>query len=75
MPGYLLSLWNCRYFWWALVKNDLRARYRRSVVGLGWSLLRPLASTVILCTVLQRIFHRSDCRCSSRYCSEKEEIP
>lgn len=60
MGAYFQSLWGCRYFWWALVRNDLRARYRRSVVGLGWSLLRPLATTVILCTVLQRIFHRSD---------------
>ena len=60
MGAYFVSLWSCRFFWWALVRNDLRARYRRSVVGLGWSLLRPLASTVILCTVLQRIFHRSD---------------
>jgi ABC-type polysaccharide/polyol phosphate export permease len=60
MRSYLLSIWRCRYFWLSLVKIDLRDRYRRSVIGVGWSLLRPLLSAVILCTVLQRIFHRQD---------------
>jgi ABC-type polysaccharide/polyol phosphate export permease len=31
---------------------DLRTRYRRSVLGLGWSLLHPLAMTTVLCVVL-----------------------
>jgi lipopolysaccharide transport system permease protein len=60
MRSYLVSIWRCRYFWLSLVKIDLRDRYRRSVIGVGWSLLRPLLSAVILCTVLQRIFHRQD---------------
>ncbi|MFO0842416.1 MAG: ABC transporter permease [Gemmataceae bacterium] len=36
------------------------ARYRRSILGVGWSLVRPLMLTVILCVVFQRIFQRSD---------------
>jgi ABC-type polysaccharide/polyol phosphate export permease len=44
----------------SLVKIDLRARYRRSVLGVGWSLLRPILLTVILCVVFQRLFHRAD---------------
>jgi ABC-type polysaccharide/polyol phosphate export permease len=60
MRSYLWSIWRCRYFWLSLVKIDLRDRYRRSVIGVGWSLLRPVLSAVILCTVLQRIFHRPD---------------
>ncbi len=28
---------------WSLVRLDLRNRYRRSVLGIGWSLLNPLA--------------------------------
>ena len=38
-----------------LVKNDLRQRYRRSVLGLGWSLLQPVAMTCIICLVFQSI--------------------
>src|SRR5262249_55714639 len=55
MIGYLGSIWRCRYFWLSLVKMDLRTRYRRSVLGMGWSLLDPIAMTVILCVVFQKL--------------------
>ena len=51
-------MWRCRYFWMSLVKIDLRTRYRRSVIGLGWSLLRPIAMTVILCAVFGTLFNQ-----------------
>jgi lipopolysaccharide transport system permease protein len=35
----------------ALVRNDLRNRYRRSILGIGWSLLQPIAMTIVLCGV------------------------
>jgi lipopolysaccharide transport system permease protein len=59
MVSYLQSIWRCRYFWLSLVKIDLRTRYRRSILGLGWSLLHPVAMTAILCLVFHRIFHVS----------------
>jgi ABC-type polysaccharide/polyol phosphate export permease len=40
----------------SLVRMDLRTRYRRSVLGMGWSLLQPIAMTVILCTVFHQVF-------------------
>jgi ABC-type polysaccharide/polyol phosphate export permease len=51
MTGYFAEIWRLRYFWMALVRNDLRNRYRRSVIGIGWSLLQPIAMTIILCIV------------------------
>lgn len=45
------AIWAHRYFWMSLVKLDLRNRYRRSVLGVGWSLLHPIAMTAVLCTV------------------------
>jgi ABC-type polysaccharide/polyol phosphate export permease len=57
MTAYVASVWQCRYFWLSLVKMDLRTRYRRSVIGMGWSLLNPIAMTVILCAVFHTIFH------------------
>jgi ABC-type polysaccharide/polyol phosphate export permease len=60
MVGYLTRMWACRYFWLSLVRIDLRARYRRSVLGVGWSLVRPIVLTVTLCVVFQRLFHRPD---------------
>jgi ABC-type polysaccharide/polyol phosphate export permease len=33
----------------SLVKMDLRTRYRRSILGLGWSLLNPISMTIVIC--------------------------
>jgi lipopolysaccharide transport system permease protein len=57
MQAYLGAIWNCRFFWLSLVKMDLRARYRGSVLGIGWSLLHPIAMTTILCFVFRYAFH------------------
>jgi ABC-type polysaccharide/polyol phosphate export permease len=57
MLGYLAAVWKCRYFWLSLVRMDLRARYRGSVLGLGWSLLHPLAMTAIICTAFGTLFN------------------
>src|SRR5437870_135883 len=57
MGNYLAEIWRCRYFWITLVKVDLRTRYRRSILGMGWSLLHPIAMTAILCIVFHTIFH------------------
>lgn len=53
---YLQGVWNCRFFWGSLVKMDLRTRYRRSVLGVAWSLLQPIAMTIVLCTVFHKLF-------------------
>jgi lipopolysaccharide transport system permease protein len=50
---YLSGIWKYRYFWMSLVRMDLRTRYRRSLLGLGWSLLQPLIMASILCLVFQ----------------------
>ncbi|HET6879810.1 MAG TPA: ABC transporter permease [Pirellulales bacterium] len=54
--GYTAAVWQCRYFWLSLVKKDLRTRYRRSVLGIGWSLLHPIAMTTVICTVFHKLF-------------------
>lgn len=58
MGSYLAAIWRCRYFWLSLVKNDLRTRYRRSILGMGWSLLHPICMTIILTAVFARFFSR-----------------
>src|SRR4051794_24711565 len=56
MIRYVKDIWRCRYFWLSLVKMDLRTRYRRSILGIGWSLLHPIAMTIILCLVFSTSF-------------------
>ncbi len=53
---YLCEIWRLRFFWRSLVQIDLRRRYRRSVLGVGWSLLHPIAMTAVLCTVFTTLF-------------------
>ena len=51
MIDHMKAVWTFRYFWLSLVKMDLVTRYRRSVLGIGWSMLHPLAMTTVLCVV------------------------
>jgi lipopolysaccharide transport system permease protein len=55
--GYLQRIWRLRYFWLSLVQKDLRARYKNSTLGIGWSLLRPLAMTAVLCVVFSTLLN------------------
>jgi ABC-type polysaccharide/polyol phosphate export permease len=58
MLSYLALIWRCRNFWFSLVVNDLQLRYRRSALGVGWSLLHPLAYAVVLGAAFHEIFHQ-----------------
>ena len=51
MIRHLTAIWTFRYFLAALVKLDLQLRYRRSFLGIGWSLLNPIAMTVVFTVV------------------------
>jgi lipopolysaccharide transport system permease protein len=55
VTGYLSAIWRLRHFWMALVRIDLRNRYRRSVIGIGWSLLQPIAMTIVLCVFFSQL--------------------
>lgn len=56
MLSYFQSIWDLRYFWTSLVRIDLRSRYRRSLLGMGWSLLHPICMTTIICVVFYQVF-------------------
>lgn len=56
MFRHLSAVWTARHFLLALVKLDLRLRYRRSVLGVGWSLLHPLAMTAVFTVVFSQLF-------------------
>jgi ABC-type polysaccharide/polyol phosphate export permease len=53
---YLSRIWELRYFWFSLVRSDLSQRYSRSFLGIGWSLVRPLAMTAVFCVVFAQLF-------------------
>ncbi len=49
------TIWKFRYFWLSLVKMDLVTRYRKSVLGIFWSLLQPIGMTAIFCLVFSKL--------------------
>lgn len=53
---YARDIWEYRFFWMSLVRIDLRNRYKRSVIGVGWSLLQPIAMTTVLCFCFHTVF-------------------
>ncbi|MFO0801014.1 MAG: ABC transporter permease [Gemmataceae bacterium] len=55
MIGHLTAVWRFRHFLMALVRLDLRLRYRRSVLGVGWSLLNPIAMTAVFTIVFSNL--------------------
>lgn len=48
---YINSIWRYRHFWVHLALSDLRARFRRSYLGLVWLTLQPLLLTSIMSLV------------------------
>jgi ABC-type polysaccharide/polyol phosphate export permease len=40
-----------------LAKLDLRKRYRRSLLGLGWALLHPIIAAMVLCGIFSGAFN------------------
>lgn len=40
-----------------LVRRDITARYKRSLLGVAWTMLNPLAMMVILTIVFSQVFH------------------
>jgi lipopolysaccharide transport system permease protein len=59
IANYLVAIWEYRYFWMSLVKAELQRRYRRSMLGLGWSLLQPVAMMIVLAVVYRKLFNMS----------------
>lgn len=56
MAQAIKEIWGYRYFWLSLVQADLATQYRRSVLGMMWSLLQPIVMTVVICVVFSTLF-------------------
>ncbi|WP_213618978.1 ABC transporter permease [Paenibacillus sp. J22TS3] len=52
---YFNNLYKARYILMNLVSQDLRNKYRNSVIGVGWSLLTPLGLVVIIGVVFSTV--------------------
>ncbi|WP_077046209.1 MULTISPECIES: ABC transporter permease [unclassified Pseudomonas] len=57
MFSYFSRVWAARYFWVHLALADLRSRWRRSFMGVTWSIIQPLGMTLLLTLVFSRLFN------------------
>jgi lipopolysaccharide transport system permease protein len=54
---YWKDLWRHRELLWFLVWRDIVVRYKQTVIGIAWSVLRPLITTVAMVIVFGRLAH------------------
>ena len=60
MKKYFDNFWRYRYLLYELVKKGIKLKYRRSYLGIIWSLLEPLLTTAVLTIVFGTLFGRDD---------------
>jgi lipopolysaccharide transport system permease protein len=53
-PSALLLLWEYRELIFALTQREIKARYRQSLLGVGWAIIQPLAFMVVFSLVFGR---------------------
>ena len=53
----LLDAFKYRDLIWAFVKRDIVTRYKRSVLGVLWTMLNPLGTMLIMVVVFYQLFH------------------
>lgn len=52
---YWLELWQYRELFMVLAWRDLSVRYKQTVIGVAWAVLRPLATMIVFTIVFGRI--------------------
>lgn len=56
MWKYLEGVWKDKYILISLVKSDLRLKYKKSIIGVFWSVLTPLGLVAIIGMVYSVVF-------------------
>ena len=54
--GEILDVWRYRDLVVQLVRRDIASRYKRSFLGVAWTMLNPLMMMVILTLVFSQLF-------------------
>ncbi|MEO6490570.1 MAG: ABC transporter permease [Ferruginibacter sp.] len=53
--NYWKDLWKYRELFYILTWRDIKVRYKQTVIGAAWSIIRPLLTTIIFTLVFHRI--------------------
>ncbi len=55
--NYWRDIWRYRELFYILSWRDIKVRYKQTVLGAAWSIIRPLLTTIIFTVVFSRIAH------------------
>ena len=58
--NYIKSFFRYRFLLVELVKKGIRLKYRRSYLGIIWSLIEPILTTIVLVIVFGTLFGNKD---------------
>jgi lipopolysaccharide transport system permease protein len=53
--NYWKDLWTFRELFYILSWRDIKVRYKQTVIGAAWSLIRPLLTTIIFTVIFSRV--------------------
>jgi lipopolysaccharide transport system permease protein len=53
--NYWTELWKNRNLLWILARRDLSSRYKQSVIGIGWAVIRPALTTLVMVFVFSQV--------------------
>jgi lipopolysaccharide transport system permease protein len=53
--NYWRDLWRYRDLFYILAWRDLAVRYKQTIIGIGWVLIRPIATMIIFTIVFGKI--------------------
>lgn len=57
---YFRNLWKYRFLLKEIVRKNVKLQYRNSVLGIFWTFLQPLMTTIVLVLVFGNIFGKSN---------------
>jgi lipopolysaccharide transport system permease protein len=53
--NYLQKIWSARYFWLHLARAELKYKFRRSKLGLLWTMINPLILSLIMAFIFSNL--------------------
>ena len=60
MKQYINNFLKYRFLLWELVKKDIKLKYRKSYLGILWTLIEPLMTMIVLTIVFGTLFGNED---------------
>lgn len=56
ISNYFKGIWRDRYILWSFVSRDLQLKYKKSLLGVAWSIITPLGLVLIIGCVYSILF-------------------